>query len=288
MKAPSFNYLRAGSLAEVFSLLAQHGDAARVLAGGQTLVATLNMRLSEPELLIDISGLAELRGIELAGQLAGQVLRIGALATHTEIERSALVAQHAPLLAQAAPHIAHRAIRNRGTLGGSLAYADPAAEWPACIRALDATLLLQGAAGQRRVAAADFFQGLYTTALRPGELLVACELPVLQAGECQVFDELARRQGDYAITGLAARALRRGAALHEVRLAFLGLEDRPVRALQTEAVLDGRSIDDAVLTQAERVLRSELHPSGDLTNTAETKLHLASVLMRRVLRRLVA
>ena len=282
MKAPSFNYQRAASLAEVFSLLAQHGDAARVLAGGQTLVATLNMRLSEPELLIDINGLAELRGIELAGQ----VLRIGALATHTEIERSALVAQHAPLLAQAAPHIAHRAIRNRGTLGGSLAYADPAAEWPACIRALDATLLLQGAAGQRRVAAADFFQGLYTTALRPGELLVACELPLLQAGECQVFDELARRQGDYAITGLAARALRRGAALHEVRLAFLGLEDRPVRALQTEAVLDGRSIDDAVLTQAERVLRSELHPSGDLTNTAETKLHLASVLMRRVLRRL--
>ena len=176
MKAPPFDYVRVAALPEVFALLQQHGDQARVLAGGQTLLATLNMRLSEPALLIDIGGLAALRGIALAGGM----LRIGALTTHAEIESSALVAVHAPLLAQAAPHIAHRAIRNRGTLGGSLAYADPAAEWPACALALDATLVLASAGGERRVAANDFFTGLFETALAPGELIAAVELPTLK------------------------------------------------------------------------------------------------------------
>ena len=262
MKAPVFDYVRATSLAQVFELLAQHGDDARVLAGGQTLLATLNMRLSEPALLIDINGLAELGGITLTGP----VLRIGALVTHSEIERSALVARHAPLLSQAAPHIAHRAIRNRGTWGGSLAYADPAAEWPACVRALGASMVLISAQGQRRVSADDFFLGLYSTALRAGELLMACEIPALAKDERQVFIELARRQGDYAITGLAARAHWRGGALHEPRLAFLGLEDRPVRALKTEHLLNGQALTDALLTRADQALRNELQPGGDLTN----------------------
>ena len=284
MKAPPFDYLRASSLPQVFELLARHGSDARVLAGGQTLVATLNMRLSEPALLIDITALEALRGITLAD---GR-LRIGALVTHAEIEASVLVARHAPLLAQAAPHIAHRAIRNLGTFGGSLAYADPAAEWPSCVRALDATLVLTSARGERRVAAADFFQGLYTTALQPDELLLACEIPLLAADEHQCFDELARRHGDYAITGLAARTLRRGGRLHGVRLAFLGLEDRPVRAPRTEALLDGRWPDEALLAQANEVLRSELRPVADLTHRAETKRHLAAVLCQRALRRLAA
>ncbi len=284
MKAPSFDYVRAASLPQVFELLRQHGDGARLLAGGQTLMATLNMRLSEPALLVDINALAELRGITLAGG----TLRIGALTTHTEIEASPLVAKHAPLLAQAAPHIAHRAIRNLGTFGGSLAYADPAAEWPACVLALDAMLVLTSARGERRVAARDFFQGLYTTALQPDELLAACEVPQLAADERQAFDELARRHGDYAIAGLAARALLRGARLHEVRLAFLGLEDRPVRAPKTEALLNGKLPDDALLADAERQLRAELQPMGDLTNGPETKRQLAAVLMKRALRRLAA
>ena len=284
MKAPAFDYVRATSLPQVFALLQQHGDAARLLAGGQTLVATLNMRLSEPALLIDINTLDALRGITLADD----VLRIGALVTHAEIEASALVARHAPLLAQAAPHIAHRAIRNRGTLGGSLAYADPAAEWPACARALDAVLVLVSAHGERRVAAADFFQGLYTTALRPDELLAACEIPVLAADERQHFDELARRHGDYAITGLAARALWRGGRLHGLRLAYLGLEDRPVRAPRAEALLEGQAPTDALLQQALQALRSELQPVADLTHSAETKRHLAGVLAQRALRKLCA
>ncbi len=284
MKAPPFDYVRASSLAQVFELLERHGDDARLLAGGQTLVATLNMRLSEPALLIDITALEPLRGITLAGGL----LRIGALVTHAEIEASPLVARHAPLLTQAAPHIAHRAIRNLGTFGGSLAYADPSAEWPTCVRALDAMLVLVGARGERRVAAADFFQGLYTTALKPGELLLACEIPLLAADEHQHFDELARRHGDYAITGLAARALRRAGRLHAVRLAFLGLEDRPVRAPRTEALLEGRVPDEALLAQASQLLRTELQPMADLTHSAETKRHLAAVLCQRALRRLAA
>ena len=282
MKAPAFDYARPTALAQVFSLLAQHGDSARLLAGGQTLLATLNMRLSEPALLIDIGDLVELRGIALNGAM----LRIGALTTHAEIEASALVAQHAPLLSQAVPHIAHAAIRNRGTLGGSLAFADPAAEWPACALALNATLLLASAKGQRRIAAADFFTGLYSTAMQAGELILACELPILAADEHQVFDELARRQGDYAVAGLAGRALLRHGRLHELRLAFLCLGDRPLRATHTEQALQGRALDEATLALAVRTLAEDLDPPADLTHACATKLHLAGVLLQRVLKRL--
>ena len=282
MKAPSFDYVRATSTAEVFALLQRHGDAARVLAGGQTLIATLNMRLSEPAVLIDVGGLDALRGITLAGG----VLRIGALTTHAEIERSVLVADHLPLFAQAVPHIAHPAIRNRGTLGGSLAYADPAAEWPACALALGATMVVAGALGERRIAADAFFTGLFTTAMASDELLVACELPVRAPDERHAFDELARRHGDYAIVGLAGRAVVRDGRLFDVRLAFLGVADRPLRVPRTEQAVQGRTGDDATLAVAVQTLRAELQPFGDLTNTPEMKRHLAGVLAQRVLRRL--
>ena len=284
MKAPSFDYVRAAALPEVFALLQQHGDRARVLAGGQTLLATLNMRLSEPALLIDIGRLDALRGIGLAGR----TLRIGALTTHAEIEASALVAAHAPLLAQAAPHIAHRAIRNRGTLGGSLAYADPAAEWPACALALDATLVLASDAGERRIAATDFFIGLFETALAPGELIAAVELPALAENEHHVFDELARRRGDYAIAGLAARGIVRDGRVSGLRLAFLGVDDRPLRAARTEAALEGALLDDAAIKLALQTLTADLKPFGDLTSNAATKRHLAGVLTQRALRRLAS
>jgi len=193
LKAAAFDYIKAGSIAQVIDLLVRHGDDARVLAGGQTLMATLNMRLSEPALVIDITGLQSLRGIELRGE----VLRIGALATHTQIEQSALVARHAPLLAEAAPHIAHRAIRNSGTWGGSIAYADPAAEWPACLLALGGTVIVQGPDGERRIAADDFFTGLYATALRPEEIITASELPIATAGQWQGMSQLARRHVEH-------------------------------------------------------------------------------------------
>jgi len=283
MKAAAFDYAKPTSLDQAFDLLEVWGDEARLLAGGQTLLATLNMRLSEPSMLIDINGTEALKGISVRQGAGGPVLRIGALATHSEIEVSELVAEHAPLLAMAAPHIAHRAIRNLGTWGGSIAYADPAAEWPACLAALEGVVLLAGRRGERRVAAADFFVGLYTTALAEGEIVTACELPLRQRSDSFVFDELARRRGDYAIVGLAL-ATRHGAGrLDRVRLAFLGIGTTPVRARRTEAELEGRTLAPAVIDAAIAALHAELDPLADGAHSAETKRHLACVLARRAL-----
>ena len=284
MKAPAFDHVRPTSIDEVLQLMQTHGDDARVLAGGQTLLATLNMRLSEPRLLIDIAGLDELRGI----RLEGGHLHIGALTTHSAIEASALVAEHAPLLAQAVPHIAHRAIRNLGTFGGSVAYADPSAEWPACLLALEGTVVLQGPAGVRRVPATDFFLDLYTTARQDNELLIACEVPCRQAHDVCVFDELARRQGDYAIVGLALAAQYERGALHRPRIALLGVGSTPVRGRAAEAVLEGRPLNEALIATAVAALRAELSPYGDLCNSPATKRHLAGVLAERALRSLLA
>lgn len=279
MKAAAFDYIKPTSIEQVLSLLQEHGDDARLLAGGQTLMATLNMRLSEPQLVIDITGLAPLRGISVKDS----VLRIGALATHTEIENSALVALHAPLLKAAAPHIAHRAIRNSGTWGGSIAYADPAAEWPTCLLALGGTVIARGPNGERRIKADDFFTGLYSTALRPDELLTACDIPLAGANHWFGFSELARRHGDYAIVGMAATARRENAALHDLRIALLGVDAKPVRALRTEALLQGKRLDQATVALAVATLREEIDPLPDLTNTPETKRHLAGVLLQRML-----
>ena len=277
MKSQAFDYVRAESAQHALALLAQHGDDARVLAGGQTLLASLGMRLAQPSLLVDIGDLTDLAGISVDHG----VLRIGALTRHVEIEESPLVALHAPLLAQAAPHIAHRAIRNRGTFGGALAYADPAAEWPACVLALGGTLVLLGAGGERRVAADDFFRGLFSTARRDDELLLACELPVLAAGERQRFSELARRQGDYAIAGLAARAVVQDSQLSQLRLAWLSLGDRPLRSRAAEQVLQGGPLSAQRIADAEAALRAELSPFADLTHSAAAKLQMAATLLLR-------
>jgi len=279
MKAPAFDYQKPRSLDAVFELLASHGDEARLLAGGQTLLATLNMRLSEPALLIDITAIEALKGISVQGQ----VLRIGALVTHSEIEASALVAQHAPLLSLAVPHIAHRAIRNLGTWGGSVAYADPAAEWPCCLAALDGVVVVRSTRGERRIAAKDFFLDLYTTALAEGELVTACELPVAQAADVFRFDELARRHGDYAIVGLALAARSVPGGLGLLRLAFLGLGTTPIRARRTEALFENTPFTTMHLGALMDSLLDELQPLADLTNSAATKRHLAGVLTRRLL-----
>lgn len=278
MKAAAFDYVKPRSLDDVLSLLQEHGDDARLLAGGQTLMATLNMRLSEPRLVIDITGIEALRGI----RVQGNVLRIGALATHTEIEHSDLVARHAPLLKAAAPHIAHRAIRNSGTWGGSIAYADPAAEWPTCLLALGGTVIAQGPGGERRIAADDFFQGLYATALEPDEVLVASEIPLAGADHWFGFQELARRHGDYAIVGMAATARRDGGVLRNVRVVLLGVDATPLRASAAEAVLEGQAPDAGRIAQAVQALRESVDPLPDLTNSPETKRHLAGVLLQRL------
>jgi carbon-monoxide dehydrogenase medium subunit len=237
------------------------------------------MRLSEPELLVDITGIEALRGIERRADR----LWIGALATHTDIEASSLVTELAPLLCAAVPHIAHRAIRNAGTWGGSLAYADPAAEWPACLLALDGTVAVQGPAGQRRIAAHDFFRDLYTTALAPDELLLGADVAVATAADWFGFDEVARRRGDYAAAGVAVAARFQGTVAQQVRLGFLGVGATPLRAPRTEALLAGRPLTSASIEIALASLKAELDPLPDLHHDRGTKQHLATVLARRLL-----
>jgi carbon-monoxide dehydrogenase medium subunit len=258
VKAPSFAYAKARSLAEAFDLVERPG--ARILAGGQSLIPSLNMRLAAPELLVDIGALP-LRDISV--QKGG--LRVGALVTHAQLEKSPEVAKHVPLLAQAVPHVAHPAIRNRGTLGGSLALADPAAEYPAVALALNATLVLQGRKSERRVPAASFFKGLFETDIRPGEILVAAEFPPV---ERSVFLELARRHGDYAIIGLAGVADGSGK-----RIAFFGAGATPVLA--------AHAAKEIQLEGAQRALEKDLSPPADLYHSSATKLHLAKVLLAR-------
>ena len=279
MKAPPFDYVRVRTVDEAIDLLQQNGDDARILAGGQTLLATLNMRLSEPRLLVDITGIESLRGIERRGAR----LWLGALATHSEIEASPLVAEAAPLLAAAAPHIAHRAIRNQGTWGGSLAYADPAAEWPACLLALDGVVTIRAPQGERRVPARDFFIDLYTTAMAPDEIVLGADVPVAAPGEWFGFDELARRHGDYAVAGVAVAARFERRVAQQVRLGFLGVGATPMRAPRTEALLAGKELTEATIAIALASLKAELDPLPDLHHESDTKRHLATVLARRLL-----
>lgn len=284
MKAAAFDYVKPKALHEALSLLEEAGEDARLIAGGQTLLATLNMRLSEPSILIDITDIAELKGISVVGDS----LRIGALVTHTEIEDSELVAKHAPLLKAAAPHIAHRAIRNLGTWGGSLAYGDPAAEWPACSLTLRATMIIHGPAGERRISAKDFFIDLYTTSLEPDEILVATEIPLASKQEVFYFHELARRHGDYAVAGLAAVAQKQGDVLTNCAFTFFSVGATPVMATAAQDLVDGKKLNDELITQAVAAARNEIEAIADITNSAEAKQHLIGVLLERGLKHMAA
>ena len=268
--------MRAGALDEVFAALAAAGDDAKILAGGQSLVPALNMRLFEPRLLVDISFLPGLGAI--AERDGG--LRIGALARHAELGRSPLVARLAPLLHQAIPHIAHPAIRNRGTFGGSLAHADPAAELPACAVALDAVIKVASTRGARSISARAFFKGLYETALAPDEIIIAVDIPKAALGTRVAFLELARRRGDYAMVGLAAVARMEGGALHAPRLVFFGVGVKPVDAMAAAAALGAGAPIDRIAA-AQEALGEDLDPPGDVQADRATKLHLARVLLAR-------
>jgi carbon-monoxide dehydrogenase medium subunit len=270
LKPAAFAYARARSLDHAIALLGEHQGEAKVLAGGQSLIATLNMRLSSPSLLVDINGVAGLDGISVKNR----TVEIGALTRHVTLERSAEIARHAPLIARAMPQIAHPAIRNRGTIGGSLAYADPAAELPACLVALDGEVDIVGQ-GRRTVKAEDFFKGLFETALGPQDVLSAVRFPAAAAGTRVGFAELARRHGDYAIVGLAAVAQASREGVSDVRLVYFGVGETPIRARKAETALASGSIDDAVNAL-------DLDPPDDIQATGAVKKHLAGVLLRRV------
>ena len=276
MKASAFSYARATSVANALELLVAHGDRAKVLSGGQSLMPAMNLRLISPELIVDIGEIAELRGIAVKGD----ALRIGALTRHVDLQRSAEVTAHAPLLTEAIAHVAHPAIRNRGTLGGSLAHADPASELPACMVALNAVIVVKGQTGERRIAAEDFFKGIYETDLSPQELLIAVELPVVRKNSAHFFHEFARRHGDYAIAGLAAQAIMQRGMFDELRLVFFAVGDRPVLAGAANGLVK-TVVTPAALSEASTALGKELDPPGDQQASPEMRRHLANVLMAR-------
>ena len=275
MKPAPFAYAKARTLDDAIRLMGEHKGEAKLLAGGQSLIATLNMRLSSPSLLVDINGVAGLDDVSVRNG----TVEIGALKRHATLERSSDIAKHAPLIALAMPHIAHPAIRNRGTIGGSLAYADPAAELPACLVALDGELDIAGPGGKRSVKAGDFFKGLFETALGPHDVLSAVRFPAATTETRVGFAELSRRLGDYAMVGLAAAANASGKGLSDVRLVYFGVGATPVRARKAEAALAAGSVDEAVKAL-------DFEPTGDLHATSEVKKHLAGVLLRRVAKQL--
>jgi carbon-monoxide dehydrogenase medium subunit len=275
VKPAPFDYARARSVEHAVELLGREG--ARVLAGGQSLIATLNMRLSSPSLLVDINAVP---GLDRVARRNGHI-EIGALVRHAQAERSPEIAQAAPLVARALPHIGHPAIRNRGTIGGSIAFADPAAELPACLLALNGEVDIAGPAGPRTVKADDFFTDLFETALGPRDVLTAIRLPPATRQTRVGFAELARRHGDYAMVGLAAAARANGAKLADVRLAFFGVGATPVRARRAETALAAGDVDGAVAA-----LARDLDPPDDVQAEGRVKRHLAGVLLRRVARQL--
>ncbi len=282
IKARAFSYERPTTLeAARAAFLAVDGDASYI-SGGQSLVPALAMRLQAPAVLVDLAGVAAMRGVALEGD----VLRIGALTRHAEALTDPLIARHAPLLKAAAPFVAHPAIRNRGTLGGSVSLADPASEFPAMMLAMGAEMEIFGAGGLRRVPAEDYFLDLYQTALEPGDILTALHVPSVGPRHRWAFDELARRRGDYAMVGAGILAEMDGDTPVAVRIALFSVGPTPVRARNTEAAITGRPLDAETIIAAQNALEDDIAPLDDEQIPAAMRRHLARVLLGRLLQRL--
>jgi carbon-monoxide dehydrogenase medium subunit len=280
MKLPPVDYEAPKTVSEAVELLTEHQDEASVLAGGQSLIPLLALRLAHPAVLIDINGIAELAGVSATdGWVA-----IGAMTREYVAEESGTVADAVPLLAAALPFIGHEAIRSRGTIGGSLAHADPAAELPAVARALDAEFVLRGPSGERVVPAAEWFEGYLTTSRRPDELLVQVRFPAAARGTGISFQEVARRHGDFAIVGLAASLTLAEGTITDARLAFAGMSDVPVRAGDAEDLLVGESPSAELFDEAARRATDTIDPPADLHGPAEYRRKVAAALVRRGLR----
>jgi carbon-monoxide dehydrogenase medium subunit len=275
MKASTFKYLHAQSKDEAYAAFAEYGDEAVILAGGQSLMPMLNMRLAQPAVLVDINPISELSGIVLLNQQ----LHIGATTRHVDVANADLIAAELPLIGCAIKQVAHRGIRNRGTFGGSLAHADPAAEMPACAVALDATFVLQSRAEERRVKAVDFFLGVMTTDRRPDEILTTIELPAQTSNDAWAFHELSRRHGDFALVGVAATARRRSEGLEELRLVVFGCEERP----RISKIAASTSLSQKDALELATAVAEDLDPMSDLEGDAKTKRIQARTLIQRAL-----
>jgi carbon-monoxide dehydrogenase medium subunit len=287
LKPAAFDYVRAETVSHAVRLLAEHREGARIIAGGQSLMTAMNFRMSSPELLVDIGEIDDLRDITV---IDAARLRIGALTRHADLEASPEIAAHAPLLRKAIRHVAHTAIRNRGTFGGSLSHADPASELPACVVALNATIHIVGPDGDRVVPARQFFAGVHETCLRTGEILVAVEIDISKTDEVSGFAEFARRQGDYAIVGLAAHGRSRAGRLTSIDLVFFAVGSVPILARHAAAALLDTAIPDPAqrLQCARDALSSDLDPPDDPQTSAAMRMELARVLLGRVIGTMLA
>lgn len=282
MKPPPFDYIAPTSLEAALELTAQYGSEAKILAGGQSLIPTLNFRLSQPGILIDLNRIDSLAGLRV---LPDGGLRIGAMTRQRQVERDARVAQLCPLLAETLPFIAHPQIRNRGTVGGSLVHADPAAELPVIAVALGGRLQMRSRRGERWVSAADFFLGTFAVDLAPDEVLTALELPPWPARTGSAFVEVARRRGDYALAGVAALVtLDEKGRCRRARLVYLNVGDRPIVAAQAARLLEGEIISaETIAAAADLAATTEIDPIGNIHASAGYQRHLTRVLTRRAL-----
>ena len=283
MKPAPFEYFRPRSVEEALALLAEHGGDAKPLAGGQSLIPAMNFRLATPAVLVDLNGLSELAYItDGSGDL-----RIGAMTRQRAVERSGLVSARVPLIAETMPHIAHPAIRNRGTIGGSLAHADPAAELPAVMLSLKASFIVSSQAGNRQVPADEFFVSLFSTAVQSGELLTEVRIPAPPERSGFAFQEMSRRHGDFALVGAAAAVkLDRHGKCEDARVALLSVGDRPMLAEQAARVLMGQPPSaESIRAAADAASTQDIDPSSDIHASARYRRQLANVLTRRVLER---
>ncbi|MDB5519789.1 MAG: hypothetical protein JWQ17_6547 [Tardiphaga sp.] len=281
MKPAPFKYIAATSLAQALALKAEHGDEAKFLAGGQSLMPAMNFRLAQPAILIDINRIEELAGIRLA---TGGGAHIGALTRYHQLARDAGMIRDFPLLGETLPHIAHPQIRNRGTIGGNLSHADPASELPAVAVALQARMRLQTATAERWVAAADFFLGSLTTDLQSDEMLTEIEWPSSPPRTGACFMEIARRRGDFAIVGVAALVtLDENSHCSRIRLAFCGVGETPVDATAAAGLLIGREVTEPEIAEVAHAIQQIIEPAGSVHATADYQRHIAGVLTERAL-----
>ena len=274
-----FDYVRPGSLDEAIQALADGGDDVKVIAGGQSLLPLLRLRLAYPELLVDVGGLDELRGV----RDGGDALVIGARTTHYQLVHDPLVAEHAGLLAQATATVADPAVRHRGTLGGALAHGDPAGDLPAVILALEATLTARGPNGERQITAADFFVDYLTTSLEPDEILTAIRIPKLGPGWGYRYEKFHRTAQSWATVGVAALVRRSNGSVAEARIGLTNMATVPVRATAAEQAASGAEASRAALNQAAAHADEGTEPPGDLHGAPDYRRHLARVLTGRAL-----
>jgi CO/xanthine dehydrogenase FAD-binding subunit len=279
MKPPSFDYVLADTVEDALSALASLGPDAKILAGGQSLVPMLNFRLLRPTTLVDINRIASLSFI----RDEAQTIRIGALTRHHRLETSPVIAAHLPVIAEAMKHVAHLAIRNRGTIGGSLSHADPAAELPMMAMLLDAKLAIASAAGMRTVAAREFFVDALTTDLRDDEILDEIEIPKLAPQSGWGFAEVSRRAGDFALAAAAAILTLRGGSVAEARIAVMGVGKTPLRMPEAETMLVGHTVSPDLLEKADEAVRAAVEPETDLHASADYRRHLVGMLAQRTL-----